>query len=85
MTAPWGPALDAEVAYRREQVRAGVGRRKRGWFRRTAPVTGPSPAIAAPGPAIPLRRERADASAPAASGGASRRVQPQPQPTRRAA
>lgn len=38
MTASWGPAFDAEVAYRHEQVRAQFSRPRRRWFRRTAPV-----------------------------------------------
>lgn len=39
MTAFWGPAFDAEVAYRHEQVRAQFGRRPRPrLFRRTAPA-----------------------------------------------
>lgn len=45
MTASWGPAMEAEVAYRHAQIRAQMGHRRRGWFRRThtstrtAPVT----------------------------------------------
>jgi len=33
MTAPWGPALDAEIAYRHDQVRTQFGVRRQAWFR----------------------------------------------------
>lgn len=65
MSAPWGPALDAEVAYRQEQVRSQFGRRNRRWFRRTAPAARPPAAVptAAPAPAaIPLQRTGVDAT-----------------------
>lgn len=57
MSAYWGPALDAEVAYRQEQVRAQFGRRLR-WGRRhsaptAAPATAPSAAPAAAPTAAP--------------------------------
>lgn len=31
--------MDAEIAYRHAQVRAQLGHRRRGWFRRAQPVT----------------------------------------------
>lgn len=83
MTAPWGPALDAEVAYRQEQVRTGAGRSRRGWFRRSAPAAGTSPVIAAGGSTITLRRHRSDAGTPAGTTATTRATRPQP--TRRAA
>ncbi|WP_420122593.1 hypothetical protein [Nakamurella sp.] len=43
MTASWGPAMDAEIAYRHAQVRAQVGHRRRGWFRRAQPGTRTAP------------------------------------------
>lgn len=62
MTASWGPAFDAEVAYRHEQVRAHFGRRSwRRWFRRSAPVGATAVATAQPAPvAIATRRVVAD-------------------------
>ncbi|WP_395726054.1 hypothetical protein [Nakamurella sp.] len=65
MTAPWGPGLDAEVAYRQEQVRSQFRRRNRRWFRRTAPAASPPAAVptAAPAPAaVPLQRAGVDAT-----------------------
>lgn len=64
MTAPWGPGLDAEVAYRQEQVRAQFGHRRHHWFRRIeqAVRTSGAPTSTGPVPAtIPRRRGVADA------------------------
>lgn len=44
MTASWGPAMDAEVAYRQAQVRAQVHHHRRSWFRRTRTGTRAAPA-----------------------------------------
>lgn len=46
MTAPWGPGLDAEVAYRQEQIRTQIARRsRRTWFRRPARAAAPRPVV----------------------------------------
>ena len=55
MTAPWGPALDAELAYRHEQIRAHFGGRRRRRLHRSARATQPTAVApdtaAAPAPA----------------------------------
>ena len=55
MTAPWGPALDAELAYRHEQIRAHFGGRRRRRLNRSAWATQPTAVApdtaAAPAPA----------------------------------
>lgn len=76
MTASWGPGLDAEIAYRHEQVRAQFGRRhRRGgrlFGRRHAVVsTDVAPADELrpirPAPTIPVQRTAADPSGRAAA------------------
>jgi hypothetical protein len=71
MTAPWGPGLDAEIAYRHEQVRAQFGRpHRRGgrlFGRRHAVVaTDVAPADeirpVRPAPVIPVQRTATDSS-----------------------
>jgi len=69
MSVYWGPALDAEIAYRQERVRAEFGRRSRARRGRSTPTPAPStqarpmdvratggPRMAQPAPAIPMQR-----------------------------
>ena len=69
MTAPWGPALDAELAYRHEQIRAQFGGRRRRRLHRSAraaqPTTGAPIKVSTPAPASAPAPVPASASASA--------------------
>ena len=60
MTAPWGPGLDAEIAYRHEQVRAQFGRRHAVVATDVAPADEIRPVR--PAPVIPVQRTATDSS-----------------------
>jgi len=76
MTAYWGPAFEAEIAYRQEQVRLQVVRTRR-FGRRGARPTVPQPApLGRPTPAIPLQRTAAEANADRATASAGTSARP---------
>ena len=67
MTAPWGPALDAEVAYRHDQLRGQFGRRRHHWFHRIARVTSPNTARTPTVPSAATTVPSAATTAPSAA------------------
>ena len=78
MSAYWGPALDAEVAYRQEQVRAQFGRRLRWGRRHSAPTAAPPGYPPAPQTPPPTA---APATAPSAAPAAAPTAAPAMAPT----
>jgi hypothetical protein len=75
MTAYWGPAFEAEIAYRQEQVRLQVVRTHR-FGRRGVRPTVPQPAPLGRTPAIPLQRTAAEANADRATASAGTSARP---------
>ena len=69
MTMPWGPAVDAEIDYRQQQVRADF--RRRGWLRRKRvgrARRAPDPQVPVqqmPGAQIPVQRTTKPVDIPA--------------------